>query len=250
MHYEVFAKRLDLYEPRVILASWKREAAKQMRFARVATGESDPRLKHDPCLLGYHRNRPTGSHDLGEFLEELKHVRIASSKQVFKGVLAAGVPHIFCDETFTAFWAGPERWEFRFHVITISEVPNATSLPGGVSPIATASMFVDTDDFRPIVNPDGVGNRGGADWMSEFCGIDQKKDRPVSAEPGDIERQVSGRYLMLGPLVGGNRPTQISGCSCFDGTRLAGLCCSAIALWTIRYKEARRTRCLVYFDRL
>ena len=86
---EVRSALLNLEESGIVVDARERDRAQQMRFARIASAESDSNLKHDSGLLRNHRHRPAPAHHLCELVEQFKDVRLTSSEEFFNRELSA-----------------------------------------------------------------------------------------------------------------------------------------------------------------
>ncbi len=120
-----------LHTSRTVESSGQPQRTDQIRLSWIAGGKSHAHLKRHSRFLGDHPHRPAGSHHFGKLLKQLEHMRLGFREKCFQTVLAAGVPHVFRNEPFPAFWTAPERFEFLSHgrrvVITVDRPGIAAS---------------------------------------------------------------------------------------------------------------------------
>lgn len=106
---ELTGELFYLLKSRTVESSGQAQRADQIRLSRIAGGKSYAHLKRHSRFLWDHPYRTAGSHHSGKLLKQREHMRLGLRKKSFQTVLAAGVPHVFRNEPFPAFWTAPER---------------------------------------------------------------------------------------------------------------------------------------------
>ncbi len=106
---------LYFHKSRIAESSGQPQRADQIRLSWIAGGKSHAHLKRHSRFLWDHPHRAAGSHHSRKLLKQLEYMRLGLREKCFQTVLAAGVPHVFRNEPFPAFWTAPERLEFLSH---------------------------------------------------------------------------------------------------------------------------------------
>jgi len=107
MSDELLGVLFYLHKSRTVESSRQPQRTDQIGLSRIAAGKSHPHLKYHSRFLGDHPDRPAGSYHAGKLLKQLENIRLGLREKCLQTVLAAGVPHVFGNEPFPAFWTAP-----------------------------------------------------------------------------------------------------------------------------------------------